>query len=52
MRVQVLVRAFAIASVVFIGAIGSARARDDSFMLTTKILWANDPSATVTAEEA
>ena len=45
-------RALALASVVLVGAIGSARAADDWFVLGEKIIRANDPSTTITAEEA
>jgi hypothetical protein len=43
-------RALALAAVVLVGAIGSAIA-DDWMMLSQKILRANDPSTTITAEE-
>jgi len=44
-------RALAIASVVLMGAIGSARAADQWTVLGQKIIRANDPSTTATAEE-
>ena len=43
-------RALALAAVVLVGAIGSAIA-DDWMMLSQKILRANDPNTTITAEE-
>jgi hypothetical protein len=43
-------RALALAAVVLVGAIGSAIA-DDWMMLSEKILRANDPNTTITAEE-
>jgi hypothetical protein len=49
MRVRYALRALALASVVLVGAIGSAAA-DDWKLLGEKILRANDPSTTITAE--
>ena len=50
MRVRGSMRALALAAVVLVGAIGSAIA-DDWMMLSEKILRANDPNTTITAEE-
>ena len=52
MKVRCSMRAVALASVVLLGAIGSAIAADQWFVLSEKIIRANDPSTTITAEEA
>jgi hypothetical protein len=51
MRVQSLVRTLALAAVVWVGAIGSARAADEWFVMGQKTLKSTDPSAEITAEE-
>ena len=50
MKVRSLMGALALASVVLLGAIGSARA-DDWSVLGEKVIRANDPSTTLTSEE-
>jgi hypothetical protein len=50
MRVQTLMKALALAAVVLVGAIGSATAADEWFVMGEKTLKATDPSAEVTAE--
>jgi hypothetical protein len=44
-------RALALASLVLMGAIGSARAADQWFVMGSTTLRANDPNTTITAEE-
>ena len=51
MKVRGLMRAFVLASVVLMGAIGSARAADKWFVIGQKAIKAADPSTEVTAEE-
>ena len=51
MKVRCLMGALALASVVLMGAIGSARAADQWFVMSEKLISANDPSTTITAEE-
>ena len=51
MRVRGSMGALALAAVVLVGAIGSAIAADKWFVMGQKILRANDPSTTITAEE-
>ena len=52
MRVRGSMRALALAAVVLVGAIGSAIAADQWFVMGSTTLRANDPNTTITAEEA
>ena len=51
MRVRSSMRALALAAVVLVGAIGSARAADQWFVMGEKTIKATDPSTEITAEE-
>jgi hypothetical protein len=50
MRVQSLMRALVLLAVVLVGAIGSARAADQWFVMGEKTIKAADPSTEITAE--
>jgi hypothetical protein len=50
MRVRRSMRVLALASVVLMGAIGSARAADQWFVMGEKVIKSTDPSAEITAE--
>ena len=52
MKVRGSMRVLALASVVLVGAIGSAIAADQWFVMGSTTLRANDPNTTITAEEA
>ena len=52
MSVRGSMRALALAAVVLVGAIGSAIAADQWFVMGSTTLRANDPNTTITAEEA
>ncbi len=51
MRVRWLMGAFGLASVVLMGVVGTATAKDEWFLLTEQTIKDTDPSVRITAEE-
>ena len=51
MKVRYLVASLAVASVVLMGAVGTAGAKDEWFLLAEQTIKATDPSVRITAEE-
>ena len=51
MKVRYLVASLAVASVVLMGAVGTAGAKDEWFLLGEQTIKATDPSVRITAEE-
>ena len=51
MKVRCLVKALGLAFVVLVGAIGSARAADEWFVLSEQTIKSTDPSVKITAED-
>ena len=51
MKVRCLMGALGLASVVLMGAVGTARAKDEWFVLSEQTIKATDPSVRITAED-
>jgi hypothetical protein len=51
MRVRWLMGAFGLASIVLMGVVGTATAKDEWFLLTEQTIKDSDPSVRITAEE-
>ena len=51
MKVRYLVASLAVASIVLMGAVGTAGAKDEWFLLAEQTIKATDPSVRITAEE-
>jgi len=52
MRVRWIMGAFGLASIVLMGVVGTATAKDEWFLLTEQTVKDTDPSVRITAEEA
>ena len=52
MKVRYLMGAFGLASIVLMGVVGTARAKDEWFVLSEQTIKSTDPSVKITAEEA
>ena len=49
-KIKTLLASFVVASVALLGAMGSAQAKDDWFVLSEQSISASDPSASITSE--